>query len=102
MKNLGLAYIKVLETRDAAERIKYNAKIEKLEQRLLQQEKQSFFKYVIETDNNYKDVLFWLLENSKNETLESIQHWTLGWRVEMQYRIVKRIEDEIRRRNQGG
>ena len=92
----------VLETQEPLERIKKKAKAEKLESRIFRQEKQSFFQYVIETDKNYKDVIFWLLENSKNETLESIQKWTLGWRVEMQQRIAKRIQDELNRRNISG
>lgn len=82
------------------DRIKALAKGEKIERQILKMdEKKSFFEYVGFVDQNYKDTVFWLTENTKNETLETIQKWTLGWRIEMQQRILKRLQNESERSN---
>lgn len=71
------------------------AKAEKFERKIEQGlEKTSFFDYVQLVDKQYKDTVFWLMEHSKNETLDTISRWTLGWRVEIQQRIADRLQAE--------
>lgn len=87
----------VLAAQTTEERIKAEAAAEKLELKILKQEdKKSFMDYVLETDKNYKDTVFWLMEHTKNENLQTISNWTLGWRVEIQQRILKRLSEERR------
>lgn len=95
-----MSYIDAMVALTDVDRIKALAKGEKIERQILKMdEKKSFFEYVGFVDQNYKDTVFWLTENTKNETLETIQKWTLGWRIEMQQRILKRLQNESERSN---
>jgi len=99
---LGLVYIKVLKEKDKIKRLKLKAKVETIERTLANMEqKMTFTQYVVDTDQKYRDRVFWITENSKNETQESVKSWTLMERVEIEKRLIQKIDEEARR-SRGG
>ena len=49
--------------------------------------KTTYIESILKTDQDYKDKVFWLVENSSGETAESIRKFTLGWATEYQKRL---------------
>jgi len=83
----------MLKEKDVIKKTKVRIKIEKTIRQLLQEEKLTFSENVVKTDREYKDKIFWLLENSKNITLDTIKKMTLGWALEFEKRLIKKIKD---------
>jgi hypothetical protein len=52
-------------------------------------------------DQDYKDKVFWLAENSNSETMLSIKNFTLGWALEYEKRLIKKLNDKARRSKRG-
>ena len=50
----------------------------------------TFTQYVVDTDQKYRDRVFWITESSKNETHESVKNWTLMERIEIEKRLIKK------------
>jgi len=88
---MGLLYVEMLKEKDIIKKTKIRAKIEVNERQLLQEKKITFAESVSITDRDYKDKIFWLLENGKNLTMESIQNMTLGWALEFEKRLIKKL-----------
>ena len=98
VRNLGLLYIDALREKDGVKKAVILAKIERTERTLLtKDEKLTYKEQVIKTDQEYKDKVFWLAENSKSETMATIKSFTLGWAVEYERRLIKKINDGKRR-----
>ena len=92
-------YIDVLREEDTRKRLKLKAKVESLEQKIERlEQKMTFTQYVVDTDQKYRDRVFWITENSKNETHESVKGWTLMERVEIEKRLIEQIETKNRNR----
>jgi len=89
---LGLLYVEMLKEKDIIKKTKIRAKIERNERQLLQEKKFTFAENVSIIDRDYKDKSFWLLENSKNLTIESIQNMTLEWALEFEKRLIKKLK----------
>jgi len=85
--------VEMLKEKDVIKKTKVRIKIEKTIRQLLQEEKLTFSENVVKTDREYKDKIFWLLENSKNITLDTIKKMTLGWALEFEKRLIKKIKD---------
>jgi len=82
----------MLKEKDVVKKTNIRAKIEREERQLLQEKKITFAESVSITDRDYKDKAFWLLENSKNLTIESIQNMTFGWALEFEKRLIKKLK----------
>lgn len=82
----------MLKEEDIIKKTKVRAKIEKRERQLLQERKNTFAESVVMADRDYKDKVFWLVENSKNLTVESIKNMTLGWALEFEKRLIKKLK----------
>jgi len=85
--------VEMLKEKDVIKKTKIKAKIERKERQLLQEKKLTFAENIIKIDQDYKDKIFWLIENSKNLTIESIKNMTLGWALEFEKRLIKKIKD---------
>jgi len=64
-------------------------------------EKLTYTEQVIKTDQEYKDKVFWLAENSNSETMLSIKNFTLGWSLEYEKRLIKKLNDKAKRYKRG-
>ena len=62
----------------------------------------TFKEYVTLKDKEYHDTVFWITENSKNETHETVKRFTIKERVEITSRLIKKIDAENRRNKAGG
>ena len=82
----------MLKEKDVIKKTKVRAKIEKKERQLLQERKYTFAESVVMADRDYKDKTFWLLENSKNLTIESIRNMELGWALEFEKRLIEKLK----------
>ena len=101
IRNLGLLYVGALREKDIIKKAEILAKIERTERTLLEKaERLTYKEQVIKTDQEYKDKVFWLAENSNSETIMSIKNFTLGWAVEFEKRLVKKINDRAKRDKQ--
>lgn len=99
---MGLLYIDVLKEKDRSKRFKLKAKVEGVERKIDKMEEASTFSQkVVDTDQKYRDRVFWITENSKNETHESVKGWTLMERIEIEKRLIKK-NDEARRNRPSG
>jgi len=83
----------MLKEKDIIKKVKIKTKIEKKIRQLLKEEKLTFNENIIKTDSEYKDKIFWLSENSKNITIDVIKKMTLGWALEFEKRLIKKIRD---------
>lgn len=83
----------MLKEKNIIKKTKIRAKIEEKTRQLLQEEKLTFAENIIKTDSEYKDKIFWLSENSKNITMDTIKNMTLGWALEFEKRLIKKIKD---------
>lgn len=83
----------MLKEKNIIKKTKIRAKIEEKTRQLLQEEKLTFAENIIKTDHEYKDKIFWLSENSKNITMDNIKNMTLGWALEFEKRLIKKIKD---------
>jgi hypothetical protein len=88
---MGLLYVEMLKEEDTVKKTKLKAKIEEKTRQLLQEEKLTFIESVIKTDSEYKDKVFWLSENGKNITMDTIKNMTLGWALEFEKRLIKKL-----------
>jgi len=88
---LGLLYVEVLKEEDIVKKTKIRAKIEEKVRQLLQEEKLTFVESVVKIDSEYKDKIFWLSENGKNITMNTIKNMTLGWALEFEKRLIKKL-----------
>ncbi len=94
-------YIDILREKDRRKRLKLKAKVESIEQKIEKlEQKMTFTQSVVDTDQKYRDRVFWITENSKNETYESVKGWTLMERVEIEKRLIE--QNEIKNRNRSG
>lgn len=92
-------YIDILKEKDWKKRLKLKAKVESIEQKIEKlEQKMTFTQYVVDTDQKYRDRVFWITENSKNETHESVKGWTLMERIEIEKRLIQQIETKNRNR----
>ena len=95
---MGLLYIDVLREKDSGKRTIIYAKIERAERTLIQRHgKLTYTEQVMKTDQDYKDKVFWLAENSNSETMLSIKNFTLGWALEYEKRLIKKLNDKAKR-----
>lgn len=83
--------MEVLKEEDIVKKTKIRAKIEEKIRQLLQEEKLTFVENIIKTDSEYKDKIFWLSENGKNVTMDVIKNMTLGWALEFEKRLIKKL-----------
>ncbi len=98
---LGLLYIDLLREKDIHKRMEIKGKIEGREATIGElEEKKTFMQYVVDTDQKYRDRVFWITENSKNETHESVRKWTLIDRVEIEKRLINELERRNRERSE--
>lgn len=85
--------MEMLKEKNIIKKTKIRSKIEEKTRQLLQEEKLTFAENIIKTDHEYKDKIFWLSENSKNITMDNIKNMTLGWALEFEKRLIKKIKD---------
>ena len=83
--------MEVLKEEDIVKKTKIRAKIEEKVRQLLQEEKLTFVESVVKIDSEYKDKIFWLSENGKNITMNTIKNMTLGWALEFEKRLIKKL-----------
>jgi len=83
--------VEVLKEEDIVKKTKIRAKIEEKVRQLLQEEKLTFVESVVKIDSEYKDKIFWLSENGKNITMNTIKNMTLGWALEFEKRLIKKL-----------
>ena len=57
----------------------------------------SFAEYVVNVDKIYRDRCFWIVENGKGETTESVKKFTIRDRIEIEKRLSDKIDAENRR-----
>jgi len=88
---MGLLYVEMLKEKDIIKKIKFKAKIEEKTRQLLQEEKLTFVESIVKTDSEYKDKVFWLSENGKNITMDTIKNMTLGWSLEYEKRLIEKM-----------
>jgi len=93
-------YVDALREKDIRKRIAIKAKIEDREKTVRTLRQQTFAEYVTERDKEYRDRVFWMVENS-NITYEEVKRLTLEERVNLEYRINRKINDQNRRNRAG-
>jgi len=87
--------LEALKEDDLSKRFDKIAKAESIERALIDQnEFLTFSEFVNRQDENYNDRVFWIEENSKNETSETIRKWTLGYRLRFEKRLNKKLRDD--------
>jgi len=84
--------VEMLKEKNIIKKTKIRANIEKTERQLLQEKKFTFAENVTIIDNEYKDKIFWLSENGKNMTMDTIKNMTLGWALEFEKRLIKKLK----------
>lgn len=82
----------MLKEKNIIKKTKIRANIEKIERQLLQEKNFTFAESITITDNEYKDKIFWLSENGKNITMDTIKNMTLGWALEFEKRLIKKLK----------
>lgn len=97
-----MRYIDALKETDPYERIKLRAKVEDKERRVRELEKKQTFKeFVVSKHKEYEDTAFWMVENSKNTTIEIVKRMTIKESVGFRDRLIDKINAENRRNKSG-
>ena len=100
MSRLGLLYVDALREKDVRKRLLIKAKIEEREE-TLKVTRPPFAEAVADTDRRYHDRVFWIVENS-NVSYEEAKRLTIEERVNIDYRISKKIDEQNRRIKSSG